>query len=84
MSDESMPHPVASSTDIKGILGALDESMLLEITALRPTLRDVEDAAQWLSGDRDVFGAGEPLKGIAAEIVAVLAPGEEDEERRSR
>lgn len=81
MSDEPTARPIASSGDIKGILGALDESILLEIAALRPTIGDIEEAAQWLSGDRDVFGAGEPLKGVAGEIVAILAPGEEDEER---
>ena len=81
MSDEPTAGPIASSGDITGILGALDESALLEIAALRPTIRDIEEAAQWLSGDRDVFGAGEPLKGVAGEIVAILAPGEEDEER---
>jgi hypothetical protein len=74
---------LASSADIKGILGALDESALLEILALRPTIRDVEEAAMWLSGDRDIFGAGEPLKDVVAEIVAVLAPNAEDETPRS-
>lgn len=70
----------ASSADIKQILGALDEGQILEIMALHPTIRDVEEAATWLAGDRDIFGAGEPLRGIAAEIIAVLASNEEDEE----
>ncbi len=74
---------LASTRDIKAILGALDENDLLEIAALRPTIRDVEEAATWLSGDRDIFGAGEPLRGIVAEIVAVLTPNEEDREPRT-
>ena len=74
----------ASSSEIKAILGALDEATLLEIVALRPTIRDLEEAATWLSGDRDIFGAGEPLKDVAAEIVAVLTTNEEGEESRSR
>jgi hypothetical protein len=65
---------LASAGDIKEILGALDESDRLEILALQPTVRDLEEAAMWLSGDRDIFGAGEPLKDVAAEIVAVLTP----------
>lgn len=69
----------ASTGEIRAILGALDESDVLEIAALRPTVHDVEEAATWLSGDRDVFGAGETLRGIAAEIVAVLTPDEEDQ-----
>ncbi len=74
---------LASTGEIRAILGALDESDVLEIAALRPTVRDVEDAVTWLSGDRDIFGAGEPLSGIAAEIVAVLTPDEEDQGPRS-
>jgi len=74
----------ASTGEIRAILGALDESDVLEIATLRPTVRDVEEAATWLSGDRDIFGAGEPLRGIAAEIVAVLTPDEEDQGPRTQ
>jgi hypothetical protein len=74
---------VASTADIRAILGALNERDLLEIAALQPTLRDVEEAATWLSGDRDVFGEGVPLKGVAADIVALLAP-DDDEDSRNR
>jgi hypothetical protein len=70
---------LASTADIKAILGALSESDLLEIAALRPTARDLEEAAIWLSGDRDIFGAGEPLRDVVAEIVAVLVRDQEDE-----
>jgi hypothetical protein len=73
---------LASTSDIRAILGALNESDLLEIAALRPTLRDIEEAATWLSGDRDIFGAGEPLTGVAADIVAVLTADDEDEAPR--
>ena len=79
----AQPSGHASSDDIKAILGALDEAALLEIAALRPTIRDLEEAATWLSGDRDIFGAEEPLKDVAAEIVAVLTTNEDDEESRS-
>ncbi len=74
----------ASSSEIRAVLGALDEATLLEIVALRPTIRDLEEAATWLSGDRDIFGAGKPLRDVAAEIVAVLTTNEEDEESHSR
>lgn len=70
---------LASSAEIRAILGALDASDVLEIAALHPTVRELEEAAAWLSGDRDIFGAGEPLRGIAAEIVAVLTPDDEDQ-----
>jgi hypothetical protein len=74
----------ASSSEIRAVLGALDEATLLQIVVLRPTIHDLEEPATWLSGDRDIFGAGEPLKDVAAEIVAVLTTNEEDEESHSR
>ena len=86
MSPEPTAQPTGhvSSDDIRAILGTLDEAALLEIVALRPTIRDLEEAATWLSGDRDIFDAGEPLKDAAAEIVAVLTASEENEESRPR
>jgi hypothetical protein len=75
---------LASTGEIRAILGALDESDVLEIAALRPTVRDLEEAATWLSGDRDIFGAGEPLRELAAEIVAVLTPDDEDQGPRTQ
>ncbi len=74
----------ASTEDIRAVLGALNESDLLEIVHLQPTIRDLEEAATWLSGDRDIFGAGEPLSGVAAEIVEVLTSGDEAEAQRER
>jgi hypothetical protein len=74
----------ASTEDIRAVLGALNESDLLEIVRLQPTIRDVEEAATWLSGDRDIFGAGDPLSGVAAEIVEVLTSGEEEDSQRVR
>ncbi len=84
------PEPTAQPTwhvpsdDIKAILGDLDEAELIEIVALRPTIPDLEEAATWLSGDRDIFGTGAPLKDVAAEIVAILTANEDNEESRSR
>jgi len=75
---------IVSTADIRAVLGPLNENDLLEIASLRPTIGDLEEAATWLSGDRDVFGPGEPLKGVAAEIVAVLAPDDEDDAARTR
>ncbi len=65
--------------DVKRILGYLDNEKLVEIVALRPTLRDVEEASLWLAGDADVFGKGAPLKATAARIVEILTADEEDE-----
>jgi hypothetical protein len=40
----------------------------------------LEAALLWLEGDADVYGAGEPLKGIAADIVSILTEGEDEDE----
>ena len=81
-----MPRPNSGGTalathhDIKGILGDIDPAEMLAIMSLRPTIADIEEASVWLDGDPDVFGAGEPVKGVASEIVTILTENEEEEE----
>jgi len=72
---------LATADDIRSSFGALDEAKLLDILALRPTVIDVEETSLWLAGDPDVFGAGQSLRPIAGEIVAILTADEEDERR---
>lgn len=68
----------ATRDEIKAILGNVDPEKMLTIIELRPTIADVEAASSWLAGDADVFGAGEPLKGVASDIVAILTEGEDE------
>jgi hypothetical protein len=75
-------HGLATSDDVARILGNLDETKMLSILALRPTIADLEEASIWIGGDRDVFGPGEPLKGIASRIVTILTADEEEEPPR--
>ncbi len=82
-SAEAEKHGIATSDDVARILGNLDETKMLPILALRPTIADVEEASVWLGGDRDVFGPGEPLKGIASRIVTILTADEEEEPPRA-
>lgn len=70
----------ATHDDITDILGKLDDEKLLAIMALRPTVADVEAAFTWLSGDPDIFGAGEPLQGAASDIISILTADEDEEE----
>ena len=56
---------------------------LLAIMSLRPTIADIEEASVWLEGDADVFGAGEPMKGVASDIVTILTENEEEEPPRA-
>jgi hypothetical protein len=76
-------HRPATHDDIKGILGDLDDSKMLPILALQPTIADVEQASVWLGGDPDVFGAAEPLKGATSQIVTILTADEEEEPPRA-
>lgn len=84
-----MPKPNSSGTalathdDIQGILGNLDPAQMLAIISLRPTVADIEEASMWLEGDTDVFGAGEPIKGVASDIVTILTENEEEEPARA-
>lgn len=71
--------PLATRDDIKGILGDVGPAETLAIMALRPTIADLEEVSVWLDGDPDVFGAGEPVQGVASEIVAILTENEEEE-----
>ena len=74
---------LASSDEVKSILGNLDADQLLDIMTLRPRIVDVEQASAWLAGDIDIFGAGPPLKDIPADIVAILTADEDEETARS-
>jgi len=77
------PSASASAEDVRRIFGEIDETKILDILALRPSVLELEDAAISISGDRDIFGAGEPLKGVAGDVVALLT-ADEDEESHSR
>jgi hypothetical protein len=72
---------IASDADIISILGNLDPDKLLAVLSLRPTIAEVEEASMWLSGDADVFGANEPVKGNASHIITILTAEEEEEPR---
>jgi hypothetical protein len=72
----------ATHDDVMSILGDLDSSKIVPIMMLRPTIADVEAAAMWLGGNSDVFEPGEPLKGVASQIITILTADEEEEPPR--
>ena len=74
---------LATRQDIKGVLGDIDPAEMLAILSLQPTIADIEEASVWLAGDVDVFGAGEPVKGVALDIVTILTENEEEEPPRA-
>jgi hypothetical protein len=73
----------ATRDDVKNILGELDETKMLQIVELRPTVAELEAASIWLGGDPDVFEPGEPLGGVASQIVTILTADEEQEPPRA-
>jgi hypothetical protein len=74
---------IATYHDVKAILGDIDPAQLLAIMSLRPTIGDLEQASLWLEGDADVFGPGEPIKGVASDVVTILTENEEEEPPRA-
>ena len=80
-SAEAAKRGFATTDDVARILGNLDSTKMLPIMALRPSIVDIEEASMWLGGDRDVFGPGIPLRGVASQIVTILTADEEEEPR---
>jgi hypothetical protein len=81
-STEAAKREFATTDDVARILGNLDSTKMLPIMELRPTILDIEEASMWLAGDRDVFGPGLPLQGVAGQIVAIITADEEEEPPR--
>jgi hypothetical protein len=73
----------ATADDVSRLFGEIDDDVLREILDLHPTIADLEKAAQWIAGDRDLDHAdGQILTGTSGEIVTLLATEEEDEPPR--
>jgi hypothetical protein len=72
----------ATSTDIRKVLGDLDDAKVSEILALKPSIADLEDVAICMAGDHDVLAkSGHHVPATAARIVELLADEEEEPEK---
>jgi len=70
--------PPARRDDLLRILHDLEDSTVLEILGLSPTVAEVEQAALWAAGQgHELDRTGHPLSGIVARIVAILQREEE-------
>jgi PHP family Zn ribbon phosphoesterase len=70
---------VIDRVELTRILGDIDDVKVIEILALNPSLDDVEEAAAWLTGNRDVLARdGRALTSAASAIVELLATDEEE------
>ena len=71
----------ATHEDLTRILGELDDSEVVEILELHPTVSEVEQAALWAAGEGDILERkGHELVGVVASIVDIVTADEEDEE----
>lgn len=76
----SNPDPPATADDVIRVFGETDVTVVQDIVSLQPTVADLQKAAQWIAGDRDLDQAdGQILKGVAGEIVTLLAETDEDD-----
>ncbi|MGE0575195.1 MAG: hypothetical protein AB7F22_02580 [Reyranella sp.] len=72
----------ASASDVRHILGDLDDGKVAAILALKPSLAELEDVAICMAGDHDVLAkSGHHVPVTAARIIELLAEGEEEPER---
>jgi hypothetical protein len=72
----------ASPIDVRKVLGELDETKVMAILALKPSLADLESAAICMAGDHDVLAkSGHHVPVVAAQIIELLAEEEQEPER---
>jgi len=74
----------ASGSELRSIVGNIDEAKIIEILKLNPTVADLEEAALWAGGEGDTLGKeGHPLTGTAAQVFDILIADEDElSERR--
>lgn len=79
MNDGGRP---AGSTDVRKILGDLDDARIAEILALKPSIADLDDVAVCMAGDHDVLAkSGHHVPVTAARIIELLADEEQEPDR---
>ena len=72
----------ATASDAHQILGDMDDSTLVAIMALHPSVAQLEEARLWLNGAGDVLGKEKrPLDGVVAQIFGMLALEDEEQPR---
>ena len=72
----------ATASDAHQILGDMDDSTLVAIMALHPSVAQLEEARLWLDGAGDVLGKEKrPLDGVVAQIFDMLAVEDEEQPR---
>jgi hypothetical protein len=71
-----------SEHELKLIVGNVDETKVVDILKLQPTVSELEEAVVWATGDGDVLAKeGRPLTGRVADIVDILTEDEDEPPR---
>lgn len=75
----SDPARFATHEDVRHVLGEVEDIVIAEILSVRPTYRDLSEAAIWAHGDSDLAARerGELTAGALA-IAEILARNEDD------
>ena len=73
-----------TGADIKHLLGDLDDETVVQILAMQPTFRDLEEAASWYASDGDSLDTRRSPSDVVAEIVEILAAADEEEPEPTR
>jgi hypothetical protein len=69
----------ATGKDLREILGDMDDTTVLAILALHPSVAQIEEARIWLDGEGDILAKQQrPLDGIVAQIFDMLRVEEEE------
>ena len=73
-----------SEHELKLIVGNVDETKVVDILNLQPTVSELEEAVVWATGDGDVLAKeGHILTGKVSDIVEILTEDEDEPPRAS-
>jgi hypothetical protein len=71
---------IATRDDIRHVLGAIDDTLVVKILSKKPSFADLSDAAIWVRGDGDLIARDQlELSATALAIAEVLARDAESE-----
>lgn len=80
----SQPQRLATSDDLRRILGELDDPEVIEILELAPTVADLEEAMTCLAGDDDVLADEGTLFSVAARRIIEITTADAEEDKHLR
>ena len=77
--------PAIGRSDLRRVLGELEDPKVFDILALDPSINDLEQALVVAAGDQDVLAKrGHDVSSTAVRIAEILSAGEDDDEVPSR